>query len=184
MTTAHARCFRWCGSSVNTWIRYGSQLKERVNIQTKKSDIGNKSELSIKSCSVNEASSSSPSDTESVCEQDPSLSHDERWCLLWRWCALHHRRAAELQTARTPSPAASAPETRLLSWAQPGQIPQTPRSLSLFQVTSRNTCVAAVSQQTPSAALPNNTPSIVPPSVLKGQCTQKWKFCHHLLPLK
>ncbi len=42
-------------ASVNTWIGYGSQLKERVNGQPKKSDIGNKSELSIKTCSVNEA---------------------------------------------------------------------------------------------------------------------------------
>ncbi len=42
-------------ASVNTLIGYGSQLKERVNGQPKTSDIGNKSELSIKNCSVNEA---------------------------------------------------------------------------------------------------------------------------------
>ncbi len=40
-------------ASVNTAIGYGSQLKERG--QPKKSDIGNTSELSIKTCSVNEA---------------------------------------------------------------------------------------------------------------------------------
>ncbi len=41
-------------ASVNTWIGYASQLKERANRKPKKSDIGNKSELGIKTCSVNE----------------------------------------------------------------------------------------------------------------------------------
>ncbi len=36
-------------------MRDGPQLKERVNVQPNKSDTGNKSELSIKTCSVHEA---------------------------------------------------------------------------------------------------------------------------------
>ncbi len=54
MTTTHAGCFRWYGKCKHMnriWVTIERMCKRTA----KKSDIGNKSELSIKTCSVNEA---------------------------------------------------------------------------------------------------------------------------------